>query len=103
LLPLILVVSLWLRGDDVGAFEALERDASAVMARHGGRIDRAVRIDRASAPADAPFEIDLVRFPDRAALDAYRADPAVLALASRRDSVIARTVILGGHDEPPHD
>lgn len=100
--PLILVVSLWLRGDDIGAFETFEREASVVMARHGGRIDRAIRVDRTNAPADAPFEIHLVRFPDRAAFDAYRADAATLALAPRREAVIARTVVLGGHDQPSH-
>ena len=100
--PLVLLASLWLKDGDVAGFEAFERRAAAVMARHGGRIERAIRVDRATVPADAPFEIHVVSFPDRAAFDAYRADPATQALAAQREAVIARTVVLVGKDAVPY-
>lgn len=100
--PITLVVSLWIKGDDVAGFDAFERAAAAVMARHGGRIERAIRVDRATAAADAPFEIHVVSFPDRAAFDAYRADPATQALSARREAVIARTMVLVGTDIVPY-
>lgn len=39
----------------------------------------------------APHEVQLYRFPGRAALDAYLADPRRLAQAQTRDRVVART------------
>ncbi len=38
-----LVVSVWLKTDDVPAFESFERAAARVMAKHGGRIEAPLR------------------------------------------------------------
>jgi uncharacterized protein (DUF1330 family) len=90
-----LVVSLWLKTDDVAAFEAFERSAARVMAAHGGRIDRVIR--RADAErADEPFEVHVVSFPDWSAFDAYRADPGFKELMPQRERLIARTEIWRG-------
>jgi uncharacterized protein (DUF1330 family) len=91
--PICLVVSLWLKGDDVGGFEAFERAAAGIMAKHGGRIEHVVR---RSEPGDGPFEVHVVTFPSEAALDAYRADPSFKELGSTRERVISRTEIWRG-------
>jgi len=89
-----LLVSLWLKGGDVAGFEAFERRAAQRLARHGGRIERALRSAPAHPGADEPFEVHLVSFPDRRAYEAWRADAETRALAPVRDTVIARSEIL---------
>jgi hypothetical protein len=60
-----LVVNLWLRGNDIGAFEAFEQAAAEVMAKHGGRIETVVRC---SGVEGSPFEVHVVTFPSAVAL-----------------------------------
>jgi len=92
-----LVVSLWLKSDDVAAFESFERAAAQVMAKHDGRIDQVVR--RAAGDAgDGPFEVHVVSFPDWNSFDAYRADPAFKALLAQRERLISRTEIWRGDE-----
>lgn len=92
--PLLLWVQIWLRDADVAGFEAYERRAARVLARHGARVERAFRpLDAAEDPA-LPFEIHLLSFPDRAALVAWQADPERLATQAERDRVIARTEVM---------
>jgi hypothetical protein len=94
-----LVVSLWLKTDEVAAFESFERAVARVMAKHGGRIDHVVR--RAAAErGDGPFEVHIVSFPDWRSFDAYRADPALQELQPQRERLIARTEIWRGE---PHE
>ncbi len=92
-----LVVSLWLKTDDVAAFEQFERAAALVMAKHGGRIDRVVRGSDAEAP-DCPFEVHVVSFPDWDAFEAYRGDPQLKDLLPLRERLIARTEIWRGEE-----
>ena len=40
------IVSLWIQPGQEVAFEAFEQKAARIMARHGGRIDRAIRTRR---------------------------------------------------------
>jgi uncharacterized protein (DUF1330 family) len=97
-----LVVSLWLKADDVAGFESFERAAARVMAKHGGRIDRVIR--RASAEGgDGPFEVHVVSFPSWSAFDAYRADQAFKALRPRRERLIARTEIWRGEPREAYE
>ncbi|MFN8444769.1 MAG: hypothetical protein U0175_28545 [Caldilineaceae bacterium] len=91
---LTLLVQLWLKDGNVTGFEAFEGKAATIMAMHGGTIERVIRLD-GSDPA-APFEVHWVSFPDEQAFAAYRADPAVLALAQERAAVIERTVVWYG-------
>lgn len=92
--PLLLWAQIWLRDHDVAGFEAYERRAAGVLARHGARIERAFRpLDAAEDPA-LPFEIHLLRFPDRAALTAWQADPERAALQEERERLIARTTVI---------
>jgi uncharacterized protein (DUF1330 family) len=97
-----LIVSLWLKTDDIAAFEAFERAAAGVMAKHGGRIDQVIRkagVER----GDGPFEVHVVSFPDWSSFDAYRADPAFAALRPQRDRLIARTEILRGESRATYE
>lgn len=92
--PLHLWVQIWLRTSDVDGFQAYERRAARVLARHGGRIERAFRpLDAAEDPT-LPFEIHLVRFPNQAALVAWQADPERAALQEERERLIARTTVI---------
>jgi uncharacterized protein (DUF1330 family) len=96
------IVSLWLRdGVEASAFEAFERKAAAVMASHGGRIERAIRTD--GAGEGAPFEVHLISFPDAAAFESYRADPQTRALRAERELIIARTEVISGIEAGPYD
>ena len=97
----VLIVSLWLQEGAVEAFEAFERRVVKIQARHGGRIERAVRL---SAPndADAPFEVHIVSFPGADSLAAYRADPEMQALAPERAAIFRRTVIHEGREAGPY-
>jgi hypothetical protein len=96
---LVLVVVLTVAAAAADAFRDYERQAAAVMARHGGRIERAVVV-----PGGETFrEIHLVRFPGPEALAAYRADRALAALAAERAQVVLRTEVLTGADGPVYD
>lgn len=95
-----LVVSVWLKNADIEAFEAFERRIAKIQARHGGRIERAIRLE---APGDnLPFEIHVVTFDSPAKLADYRADPEMKTLAAERDALIAKTVIAEGRDIEPY-
>lgn len=96
-----IVVSLWIHPGQEDAFEAFERDAARVMARHGGRIDQAVRITQ-DGEGDAPFEVHCVSFPDQAAAEAYASDPEMPALRARRSAIISRTERLTGRMAGPY-
>lgn len=95
----VFVVSLWLNGNDVAGFEAFERAAAGIMGAYGGRIESVVRCGGTDA---MPFEIHVVSFPDLAARDAYRRDPALAALGWLRERVIARTEICQGESRPSY-
>ena len=94
----VLVVSLWLRGDNVVAFEDFERRASSLLARHGGRIERVIRPLWTVGDADTPFEIHIVSFAEQQGYTDYRADPDVRRLAEERERIISRTSVVAGSD-----
>ncbi len=90
---LTFIVSIWLKDNDVAGFESFERQAAAIMAAHGGRVENVVRC---GGEGSVPFEVHVVSFPDAAAAGAYRADPRLLNLLPLRDRVIARTEVWTG-------
>jgi uncharacterized protein (DUF1330 family) len=90
----ILIVILTIAEGMAARFRAYEQQAAIILARHGAAIERIIAI---AAP---PREVHIVRFPDEAALAAYRADPALAALAPERAAVIAATELLIGTDGP---
>ncbi|MEQ1610945.1 MAG: DUF1330 domain-containing protein [Hyphomonadaceae bacterium] len=83
------------------AFEAFEREAARIMAKHRGRIDSAVRVthQEGAGPRDTTSsELHVVSFPDREAAEAYAADPEAVALKLRRDKIIAQTMVMAGRE-----
>lgn len=94
----ILIVSLWLKNNDVSAFEAFEHRAAEAMAKFDGRVERAIRIAGAQHEDDRPFEIHIVSFPNEAAFQRYRQSAESRNLAPIRDSVILKTVVVAGSD-----
>jgi antibiotic biosynthesis monooxygenase (ABM) superfamily enzyme len=99
------IVSLWIHPGQEAAFEAFEREAARIMARHGGQIDYAVRMSplEGAGPNDAtPHEIHAVSFPDKAAADAYAGDPDTLAQREKRARIISRTVLMAGREAGPY-
>jgi uncharacterized protein (DUF1330 family) len=101
-----LVVSLWIRPGQEEAFEAFEREAARRMARHGGRIDAAVRTapkGAATGPDEATaYEVHIVSFPDKAASDAYANDPQTVAAREKRTAIIAQTIVMPGSEAGPY-
>jgi antibiotic biosynthesis monooxygenase (ABM) superfamily enzyme len=96
----VLVVTLSVRTASIGDFRAFERAAARIMADHGGRIERTVIVPE---DGDEPWrEVHVVRFPDEAALDAYRQDGRLLALAEQRERAVIQTSILQGTDGPDY-
>ena len=96
---LTVVVSLWLRNNDVAAFEAFERNVASIVAAHGGRLENVIRCGGRDG---APFEVHVVTWPNAAAVEAYRNDPRTLALRAERERVIARTEIWTGDQRTPY-
>jgi len=97
----LIVVVLTVRSDRVDDFRRFEAEAARIMARHGGAIERTVTFD--AEPAAETFrELHLVRFGSEDALEAYRADPELAALAALRAAAIVSTEIWTGSDGPTY-
>ena len=95
------VVSLWIHPGQEAAFEAFERDAAPIMERHGGRIDSAVQV-MPGREADAPFEVHIVSFPNRAMAESYAADRETAGLMDRRAEIFARPFVIEGTEAGPY-
>ena len=80
-------------------FDDFETRAARIMARHGGRIERRVRLRRVDSAT--PDEVHVVTFPDERAFEAYRADPDTRAAAALRATLVRETVIWFGTDAHP--
>jgi uncharacterized protein (DUF1330 family) len=93
------VALLAVRRDMLAAFQAYERAAASIMARHGGAIDRVIAL---APEGEHHREIHVVSFPSPAAWDAYRADPALAALSTDRAAVIVSTQVWIGADAPAY-
>jgi antibiotic biosynthesis monooxygenase (ABM) superfamily enzyme len=102
--PLYILVRLWIREGLETEFEAYERKVSRIMARHGGVIERAIRMVRASDDRsdDEPFEVHVLRFPSQDLYDAYRDDAERHSLSDERARIITNTDILVGVPGPAY-
>ena len=94
---MLLVVTLTIRPGALDAFRDFETRAAAIMAKHGGAIERAIYI-----PGDTAREVHIVKFPSAEAFAAYRADEALTALAELRSAAIAGTEVLVGEEGPEY-
>ena len=99
---MIIVAILTVRSQAREQFHAFELIASRVMARHGGAIERTVAV-RDDASDERFKEIHFVRFPDREAFDAYRADEELARAAHLRDASVIATEIFIGEDGPDYN
>jgi hypothetical protein len=96
-----LVAILTVRKDALAAFRVFERHAAAVMATHGGRIERTVVA--AAATPDLVREVHVVTFPDVRAFHAYRDDARLAEMAHLREASVVHTELLVGEDGPHYD
>jgi uncharacterized protein (DUF1330 family) len=96
-----LVVILTVRREALEKFRAFERRAAAVMAKHGGAIERTVVITPQNAE-DFVKEIHIVTFPDEQAFLAYRQDTDLTAVASLRAESVIHTELMIGEDGPDY-
>jgi len=99
---LVLVVRLFIHPGREAEFRRFETEAARIMARHGGRIERAIRPTGPPDQQPLPHEIHVLSFPDATRLDAYRTDPELAALAELRQAAIARTEVIVGVDAEPY-
>ena len=95
---LYLVVSIWINDERLGEFEAYEQQAAKLLEKHGGRIERAVRVENSVNAENAPFEIHFVSFPNEQKFADYRADSKTRQTADLRERIIVRTEIFSGFD-----
>ena len=101
-----LVALLYLRDGREAEYERFESAATRIMSRHGGRIERRIKLTGDAAPRSTagpaqPDEVHVVCFPDAASFARYRADPEIQALAELRAAAIRETVIWQGTDGQP--
>ena len=94
---MLLVAILTIERTQLAAFRAYEMTAARIMARHGGKIERAVVLE-----GEPLRELHLVRFPDDDAFARYRADAELQALRAERDRCVLATEILPAHDGPQY-
>jgi len=97
---LSLVVVLHVNAGREAEFERFENTAASIMRRHGGAIERRIAVEP-DGETSRPAEVHIVTFPDRAAFDRYRADPALAALAALRADAIRETIVWFGADRAP--
>ena len=90
--PVTLCVLLWARPGQETALAAYEDAVLALVPEHRGRLLTRVR-RTGDDPAQA-HEIQVLRFEDQAALDAYLADPRRAARTDERDAAIERTELI---------
>jgi uncharacterized protein (DUF1330 family) len=89
------------RREALARFRDFERHAAAVMAGHGGRIERTVVVPVEDSPA-LLTEVHVVTFPDARAYAAYRDDPRLGERAALREAAVVRTDVLVGEDGPDY-
>lgn len=97
--PLLLCCLLWARPGAREAMAAYETRVIALLADHGAACT--TRVGAREPVPDGPDEVQVYRFPDRAALEAYLADPRRTALTADRDAAVARTVLFEVADVQP--
>ena len=69
-----------------------ERKAVRLIQSHGGRILSAFN-PRGHERSEIPDEVHLIEFPSDSAFQAYREDPALIALSAEREAAISATTV----------
>jgi hypothetical protein len=91
-----IVAVMTVRRAALDAFRRFETAAAAIMATHGGAIERVIVED--TGAGDTLREAHVVTFPSAEAWAAYRTDPALVALAALRAEAIVATELLIGEE-----
>jgi uncharacterized protein (DUF1330 family) len=81
---------LWAVEGQDAALSEYENTVLALIPRHGGRV---VSRLRRTVDGDGPLEVQVIRLPDEAALEAYMQDPVRTALAPVHRTAVARTEV----------
>jgi uncharacterized protein (DUF1330 family) len=89
------VVLLNVRRGRPADFRRYEQQVAAVVARHGGSVERTVPLRRPSS-TDTYNEVRIVRFPNDDAFRAFSKDPQLSELDTLRDKVVAQMDIFAG-------
>jgi uncharacterized protein (DUF1330 family) len=89
---LTLCVLLWAKDGQAGNLMRYEDTVLELITHHYGGV--LVSRVRCQTTPTGPDEVQVIQFPDQAALDSYSADPRRQALAAERDRVVARTEVL---------
>ena len=97
---MLLVALLDLERTRLPEFRAYERKVADIMRRHGGVFERAIELD--GPEPDEVRELHILRFPNAAALAAYRADPDYVSLAADREACVRATTVYPALDLPPY-
>ena len=100
---LYILVRIWIRRGLDTEFEAYESKVSRIMARYGGVIERAIRTTGASDEgSDEPFEVHVLKFPNRDLYAAYLDDAERRSLSEERAGIITNSDILVGTPGPTY-
>jgi len=97
--PITLVAALFINTDRHAEFASFETQATEIMSRFGGRIDRRFGCLNKDDPS-VPDEVHLVSFPDEDSYNRYRESSEIKALASLRAVAIRKTVVWRGTELP---
>ena len=97
--PITLVVALFIYPERRGEFDSFETQASEIMCRFGGKIERRIACSNKDDPS-APDEVHVVTFPDEDSYNRYRESSEIKALASLRAVAIRQTVVWRGTELP---
>ncbi len=97
-----IVVVLHINAGREAEFERFETAVAKIMRRHGGMLERRIAVEP-GGDASQPHEVHIVTFPERAALDRYRADPEFKELAALRAEAIRETIFWFGADRTPFE
>lgn len=101
--PIYILVRLWIYKGREAEFEAYEHKVSRIMARYGGVIERAIRASPGSHEgSNEPFEVHVLKFPNRPLYDAYRDDAERRSLSEERAGIITDTDSLVGAPGPTY-
>lgn len=92
-MSITLCVLLWPTEGGADLLSAYEDDVLALVPVHGGQVVSRVRALPGQDPS-LPTEVQVIEMPDDAALAAYMADPARVALTDVRDRAVSRTDIV---------
>ncbi len=92
-MELLIIAHLYIHPGQEAAFHTFESQALARFRAHGGEVLAAFRPRPSAAGTPTPDEIHVLRIGSADAFAAYRADPALAALASLRAQAIAATEI----------